>query len=225
MEIIIPLLALIISVVLHELMHGVTGDKLGDPTPGMLGRLTLNPIKHLDPWMSVALPGLLVLIGSPIIFGAAKPVPINPINFKDPKKDMAIVALAGPLTNLTLAVLSAGVFKLLFQNQTFLNAFLTQGPQAISATTPLSILMLFLTSMVTINLILAFLNLIPIPPLDGSKILQAFLPEEIAASYERMAPYGIFIILALFLFPIGPLSLSNFLSYLLQASLRLLGLM
>jgi len=222
MEIIIPLTALIISVVLHEVMHGFVGNRLGDPTPKMLGRLTLNPIKHLDPWMSVALPALLVLIGSPIIFGAAKPVPINPIHFKDPRKDMALVALAGPLTNFSLALLGIALFKLIFQSDTFSLMFLTQG---ISATSPLSWLVLFLSSHITINLVLGFLNLIPIPPLDGSKVLSAFLPEEIAASYERLAPYGIFILFALLLFPLGPLNIGNLLQFLLTTTLRLFGLL
>ena len=107
MELVIGLVILILSAILHEVMHGFTAFKLGDPTAKILGRLTLNPLPHIDPVMSVIIPALLVFSGSPIIFGAAKPVPINPIHFKDPKKDMALVALAGPLTNLFLAIISA----------------------------------------------------------------------------------------------------------------------
>src|SRR3990167_10321411 len=111
MEFLIPIVILVASAILHEIMHGVVADKLGDPTARVMGRLTLNPIPHLDPIMSVLLPALLVITQSPILFGAAKPVPVNPIHFKDPKKDMALTALAGPLTNLMLAVLAAQVLK------------------------------------------------------------------------------------------------------------------
>src|SRR3989344_8872988 len=113
MEFLIPLvIILIFSAVLHELMHGVVADKLGDPTARVMGRLTLNPIPHLDPVMSVLLPALLVITQSPILFGAAKPVPVNPIHFKDPKKDMALTALAGPLTNILVAVAAAQIIKI-----------------------------------------------------------------------------------------------------------------
>ncbi|KKS70660.1 MAG: Peptidase M50, partial [Candidatus Daviesbacteria bacterium GW2011_GWA2_42_7] len=104
MEFLIPIVILVASAILHEIMHGVVADRLGDPTARIMGRLTLNPIPHLDPIMSILLPTLLVLSGSPIIFGAAKPVPVNPIHFRDPKKDMALTALSGPLTNIALAL-------------------------------------------------------------------------------------------------------------------------
>src|SRR3989304_9867520 len=113
MEFLIPLVILVFSAMLHEVMHGVVADRLGDPTAKVMGRLTLNPIPHLDPIMSLLLPALLVLSGSPVIFGAAKPVPVNPIHFRDPKKDMALTALAGPLTNVFLAVFTAQIIKLI----------------------------------------------------------------------------------------------------------------
>lgn len=216
MQIITGITALIISVVLHELMHGVVADRLGDSTARLLGRITLNPIKHLDPIYSVLVPLLLIISGVGIIFGAAKPVPVNPIHFKDPKKDMALVALAGPVTNFVLALVAALLFHLFFQNIS-----LTQVPVA---SNPLQeLLFFFLLSMITINLILAFLNLIPIPPLDGSKIVSAFLPHHLAASYQSIGSFGIFILLALFFIP-GPFSLGIFLEKLLVTSLSLLGL-
>lgn len=222
MEIIIGLLALIISVILHELMHGVVGDKLGDPTPKLLGRLTLNPIKHIDPIGSIVVPAIFILqstiTGVPFVFGWAKPVPINPMHFKDPGKDMALVALAGPATNFALAALAIIVYKLIFQNESLLTAF-TQGDSNF-----LGLGILFIANLITINLALAFLNLVPIPPLDGSKILQAFLPENLAMSYEKVAPYGFIILLALFFIP-GPLNLSNILDSLMTATLQFFGLL
>src|SRR3989304_2347257 len=113
MEFLIPLVIFFFAAMLKEVMHGVVADKLGDPTARLMGRLTLNPIPHLDPIMSVLLPALLVLSGSPVIFGAAKPVPVNPIHFRDPKKDMALTALAGPLTNLAIAIIAAQILKLI----------------------------------------------------------------------------------------------------------------
>lgn len=222
MEIIIGLLALIISVILHELMHGVVGDKLGDPTPRLLGRLTLNPLKHIDPIGSIVVPAIFILqstvTGIPFVFGWAKPVPINPLHFKDPRKDMALVALAGPATNFVLAAVAIMIYKLIFQNENLLTAFTQSGSSF------LGLGLLFISNMITINLALAFLNLMPIPPLDGSKIVQAFLPENLAISYERIAPYGFIILLALFFIP-GPLNLSNILDSLMTATLQVFGLL
>src|SRR3989344_200205 len=165
MEFLIPLVILIFSAVLHEIMHGAVADKLGDPTARIMGRLTVNPIPHLDPLMSVLLPALLVFSGSPVIFGAAKPVPVNPIHFKDPKKDMALVALAGPLTNIALALISAQIIR-----------FLPSGAEPLWG----GALSSFLFLVVIYNLMLAIINLIPIPPLDGSKVLAAILPDDLA---------------------------------------------
>lgn len=203
MEFLIPLVILIFSAVLHEIMHGVVASKLGDPTAEVMGRLTLNPIPHLDPIMSIALPALLVFTGSPVIFGAAKPVPINPIHFKDPKKDMALTALAGPLTNLGLAVIAAQFIK-----------FIPLDP----------IISAFLYLVVIYNLMLAIINLIPIPPLDGSKILAALLPDELATSYQSIQQYGIFILFALLLFPFGGFSLGHIISNLIFFAVGALGL-
>jgi len=203
MEFLIPLIILLFSAVLHELAHGIVADRLGDPTPRLAGRLTLNPIPHLDPIMSVALPALLVFSGSPIIFGSAKPVPINPIHFKDPKKDMALTALAGPLTNILILVIASQLLK-------FIPISYTLSP--------------ILYMVVLYNLMLAIINLIPIPPLDGSKIIASFLPSETAYSYLSIERYGIFILFFLLMFPIGGFSLSNIISNLSIFSLKLLGI-
>src|SRR5437868_2496192 len=121
MELLLGLVVLIFSAILHEIMHGWVANKFGDPTARIMGRLTLNPIPHIDPVMSIILPALLLFSGSPIIFGAAKPVPVDPRHFKDPKKDMAIVALAGPMTNLGLAIIGALLFHVLSGNPLLAN--------------------------------------------------------------------------------------------------------
>lgn len=200
-EKLIYIAVLIFSAILHEIMHGVTAERLGDPTARLMGRITLNPIPHIDPVMSLLLPGLLIFMNSPIFFAAAKPVPVNPVHFKEPKKDMALVALAGPLTNFALALISILLLRLLGSNL------------------PL-ILNIVLEAMVWVNFGLGFLNLVPIPPLDGSKVFSAFLSERIAAQYLSLSPYGFFILFGLFyLTPLG-----SFLHYLTIFTLRLLGL-
>jgi Zn-dependent protease len=202
MEILLPLIILLFSAILHEVMHGVVADRLGDPTAKLLGRLTLNPIPHLDPMMSIAVPALLVLSGSPIIFGAAKPVPVNPIHFKDPRKDMALTALAGPITNLSIAMLASQIIKLI----------------------PLDPVLYFvLYTIVIYNLMLTIINLIPIPPLDGSKVLAAILPDELSRSYLAIERFGIFILFFLLIFPLGGFSLGKLISDLIGFSLRALG--
>ncbi len=203
MEILIPLIILIVSAILHEIMHGVVADKLGDPTARVMGRLTLNPIPHLDPVMSILLPAILVISNSPILFGAAKPVPVNPIHFKDPKKDMALVALAGPLTNAGIAIIAAQIIK-----------FFPLDP----------LFIVILHAIVFYNLMLAILNLIPIPPLDGSKVLAAFMPNDLARQYLAIERYGIFILFGLLLFPLGPFSLGDIISKLIEFSISALGI-
>lgn len=160
--------ALIMSVVMHEMAHGYAANWLGDPTARLAGRLTPNPLVHLDPLMSVILPALLVLTGSPILFGAAKPVPYNPYNLRNQKWGEAIVAAAGPATNIAIAI----VFALLLRNAELLNL----NPTFIN----LSVNIVFL------NIFLALFNLVPIPPLDGSKILPRLLPFSLAMKYDQL---------------------------------------
>lgn len=221
MEFLFPLVILIFSAVLHEIMHGVVADKLGDPTARIMGRLTLNPIPHLDPLMSIALPALLVFTGSPVIFGAAKPVPIQPHHFRDPKKDMALTALAGPLTNLFIALVAGIIFRILFPGELVLT-YLYGGALAQLSSNFFLGFILGLT--IYLNLMLAIINLIPIPPLDGSKVLAAVLPDEIAATYLSIQQYGIFILFALLLFPIGGFSLGDVISNLISFSVQLMGI-
>src|SRR3990167_7993834 len=117
MELIITLIVLIFSAILHEVAHGYVADRLGDPTARLSGRLTLNPKSHIDPFMSILLPLMLIISGSPIIFGGAKPVPVDPFNLRDGRKDIALVSLAGPLTNVLIALLAAILIHIFIPNQ------------------------------------------------------------------------------------------------------------
>jgi len=165
---------LFISITLHEYAHGWMAYKLGDPTPKLSGRLSLNPIAHVDPFGTVILPILLLVMSKgSFAFGYAKPVPINPSYFKNPKKDRGLVSAAGPLTNILIAIFLSLLVRLNFP----FTKTLVLG--------------------IAINLILAMLNLIPIPPLDGSGIVASFLPKRLAYEYLKIGPYGIFIVLIL----------------------------
>ena len=185
---------LLFSVIIHEVSHGLVALRLGDDTARRAGRLTLNPIKHLDPIGSFLLPLLLIMTGSSIILGWAKPVPYNP-NYlhKDYKYGPLKVALAGPGSNLAVAV----IFSLLIR---------------IGASFMSGIIISMLAFVVFLNILLAVFNLVPIPPLDGSKILTAFLPPEYAFRIERMGLWGMALILV-FLFFFFPL-IANITSYL-----------
>lgn len=161
------IIVLIISVIIHEMAHGYAAEWLGDPTARLAGRLTANPIPHLDPLMSVILPGLLVVTGSPILFGAAKPVPYNPYNFTNQRWGEAIVAFAGPASNIIIAI----IFAVLVRASDALN--LSETFVQLSFT------------IILLNLFLAFFNLVPIPPLDGSKILPKLLPLSLQIKYDN----------------------------------------
>lgn len=185
---IVPLL---FSVTIHEVAHGYVALRMGDHTARLAGRLTLNPIKHLDFFGSLLLPLILKLTGSPIIFGYAKPVPVNFSNLRDVRKGTIYVSSAGVLANFILALLSGILFQILtrykFLWQTsFFSPFITDLYS-----------MLFYS--VIINLILAIFNLIPIPPLDGSKILAMCLPTSLRMQYARLERYGMIIIIFLLL--------------------------
>ncbi len=204
MGMIISLIILLFSAILHEVAHGFVADKLGDPTARLAGRLTLNPKSHIDPMMSIALPLLLLLSGSPVIFGAAKPVPVDPFNFRDGRKDLALVALAGPLTNILVAIAASLVIRLFFISPS------------------LSFILPFLSTIVSLNLLLAIFNLLPIPPLDGSKVFSLILPESEANTYLSLGSFGMFILFFLLVFPIGGFSLGSLIFSLLSFAQHLL---
>lgn len=182
-ELIILAPPLLLALTLHEYAHGYVAYRLGDPTAKGLGRLSLNPLTHLDPI------GTLAFFF--IKFGWAKPVPVNPIYFKNPKKDMLWVALAGPLTNLALAVASALCAKLLWVGASLL-------PYSTLAEAVLVPVNAMLIASVWINLVLCIFNFLPIPPLDGSRILTGLLPNKMAMSYIKYEKYGFILILLLF---------------------------
>lgn len=209
---ILILVILIFSAIFHEIAHGSVADRFGDPTARLAGRLTLNPKKHIDPFMSILLPLMLILSGSPVIFGAAKPVPIDPFNLKEGRKDVALVAISGPLTNILIAVLGSFILKAIPIVGAFLYSDLS------------SILYSLLSTIVQINLLLAIFNLLPIPPLDGSKVFALILPERQAAVFLSLGSIGFFIIFFLLLFPIGGFSLGSLIFNLLTFSEKLLGL-
>lgn len=167
-EAIAIIVALILSIVLHEVAHGYAANWLGDPTARLAGRLSPNPIVHIDPLGSVIIPALLFITGAGFIFGWAKPVPYNPYNLRNQKWGEAIVAAAGPATNILLAIIFAVLIRL-------------ADPLALS-----SAFIELASYIVFINILLAFFNLIPIPPLDGSKILQSLLPTGAAMRYRDM---------------------------------------
>ena len=204
------LIILVFSAILHEVAHGLVADRLGDPTARLMGRLTLNPLPHIDPVMSILLPLVLILTNSPVVFGAAKPVPIDPFNLRDGRKDMAIVSLAGPATNFLIAIIATLVLKALH--------VFPQDNLVVFVLTLLSSLF------IQTNLLLGIFNLIPLPPLDGSKIFALILPEKEAAAYLSIGSIGIFIIFFLLAFPIGGFSLGIIIGNLLMFAEKLLGL-
>jgi Zn-dependent protease len=181
--IILQIAILILSVVVHEVSHGYAAYLLGDPTAKYAGRLTLNPLKHLDPWGSVIIPFLLVVSGAGIIFGWAKPVPYNPYNLKGQKHGPALVGAAGPLSNLALAIFAGIGMRILYVMGNSDGLFFQ-----------------ILLIVVTINILLLVFNLLPIPPLDGSKLLYSVLP---ISEHTKMVldQYGfVFLLVILYIF-------------------------
>ncbi|HET9946717.1 MAG TPA: site-2 protease family protein [Patescibacteria group bacterium] len=217
MEIVIGIVVLVFSAILHEVAHGYVADRLGDPTARLMGRLTLDPRKHIDPFLSILLPLLLIISGSPVIFGGAKPVPIDPYNLREGRKDIALVSLAGPLTNVLLAIASS----LLLKGLVFL---FPMTPTTVVSNTVITFIYALLITIVHYNILLAIFNLLPIPPLDGSKIFSLILPEREAALFLSLSQIGIFILFFLLVFPIGGFSLEHLIGQLYNYSLTLLGL-
>jgi len=188
-QISIMALPLLLGVILHEVAHGWVANKLGDPTARLSGRLTLNPLAHIDPFGSILIPCVLILTNSPFLIGYAKPVPVNFNNLGNPKKDMIWVALAGAVTNLLLALGFSLVHRfLMIASPIWDLPFLGLVLQPV---------ILMLRYGVVINVTLAIFNLIPIPPLDGGRVMVGLLPYKAAYTYSRLEPYGFLIIVGL----------------------------
>ncbi len=170
------LVVLIFSVVIHEVSHGLAADRLGDSTARLMGRLTLNPLKHLDPFGSIFLPLTLFFIsGGTVIFGWAKPVPYNPLYLKNPRRDAGLIALLGPVSNLVIASIFGVFLRLLY---------------SAGYGTTLPLLNLFFSFIVLINVSLAVFNLLPLPPLDGYRVLAAVLPASAEPLSDFLDKYG-----------------------------------
>ncbi|HPX61469.1 MAG TPA: site-2 protease family protein [Deltaproteobacteria bacterium] len=180
----------LLAITCHEVAHGYAAWRLGDPTARMLGRLTLNPFKHIDPFGTVVLPILLLLIKSPMLFGWAKPVPVDFSNLRKPKTDMIWVSLAGPMTNLGLALVSAMAYRLIT----------SLGNPAGGYSFVLLPLIYMLLFSVKFNLFLMLFNLIPVPPLDGGRVLVGLLPDRLSMQFARLEPYGMIVLFALLMF-------------------------
>ena len=183
MNYILQIVVLLFSVIVHEVAHGYIAYKNGDDTAKVMGRLTLNPVSHIDLFGSIILPLMLLLVHAPV-FGWAKPVPINPLKLNNPKKDMIWVSLAGCAANFALAII-AGIGMYLIKT------FVTTDTSVFVS------VYYILNLMLVINIILPLFNLIPVPPLDGSRVVFLLLPQETAAKYAKVEPYGFIIIFAL----------------------------
>lgn len=170
----------VLAITVHEVSHGWIARKLGDNTAFMLGRLTLNPLRHIDPVGTILIPGMLLLLHAGFLFGYAKPVPINWRNLHHPKRDMALVAAAGPGANLLMALVWALLIRAGVQLGEAGVALIYMGVAGI-----------------TINIILMVLNLLPLPPLDGGRVMTGLLPGPLAYKFSRIEPYGFFILIGL----------------------------
>jgi Zn-dependent protease len=182
---------LLFSVVAHEYAHAWTAYRQGDPTAHLLGRLTLNPLPHIDPMMSVLFPLMLFLVKSPFIFGAAKPVPVNPANFRNYRRGDLIVSSAGIVANLLLAAVSAGLFVAI-------GAAGAAVPGAMGVLGTLQRMALF---GILVNVTLGLFNLIPLPPLDGSHLFYHLLPPALGARYRALGRFGFALLLVVFMVP------------------------
>ena len=176
-------LPLLFAITLHEVAHGWTARHFGDMTAAQLGRLSLNPIKHIDPIGTILVPAILLFLGG-FVFGWAKPVPVNMFHLHNPKRDMAIVAAAGPVANLVMALVWALIAKL--------------GMSMYGELDWVALPLLYMGQAgIAINLILMLLNLLPLPPLDGGRVVAGMLPDNVAYQFGRIEPLGLFILLGL----------------------------
>ena len=197
-------LPLLFAMVLHEYAHGWVAHRCGDPTAQLQGRLTMNPLAHIDPFGTVILPLLCLVMPGGFILGWAKPVPIDPRLMRQPRRDMALVAAAGPVMNLALAIGSALLFALLSSIDPTIGSYSSNSDDTPSPDTWDTMFLLPIAVMavysVLINVLLMLFNLLPIPPLDGGRILTSLLPHTAAKTLVRVEPYGMFILVALIMF-------------------------
>lgn len=209
-QLIISAIPILIAITFHEVSHGLVAYKLGDPTAKMLGRLTLNPIAHIDIFGTVIMPILLfVLTDGRFVFGYAKPVPINPMNFKNPRRDMAISAAAGPVTNIVLAVISFLVLRLILVP-------LAAVVPGVAVETVFKPLFMIFNASILMNVVLASFNMIPIPPLDGGRVLAGLLPSRHAITFSKIEPFGFLIVIVLIYTGIANLFIMPLISFFLR---------
>ena len=183
----IQLLVILLALSVHESAHGWMAERFGDPTARMQGRITLNPIAHIDPIGTVVFPLMLALMGAPV-FGWAKPVMVNPHNLRNPRKDEIYIAAAGPISNIIKAIGGLVVFIILYQTGIVGSIYVTsRSAEAIT---------ILLLNLILINIFLAIFNLLPIPPLDGSRILEGILEGEALRTFKKIEPYGFIILIA-----------------------------
>ncbi len=180
---------ILLAVVLHEVAHGFVAYRLGDPTAAIRGRLTLNPLKHVDPIGTIIVPLLLVLTKAGFVFGWARPVPVNFANLRNPRRDMILVAAAGPATNFVIAGVAAAIVQAITLTA-------PGGDLKAASTVPFAVALIAYYT-VTTNVFLALFNLLPIPPLDGGRVMTGLLPPSLAQSFARIEPFGFIVLLVL----------------------------
>jgi Zn-dependent protease len=199
----------IIAITFHEAAHGWVAYKKGDPTAKMLGRVTLNPFPHIDPFGTILLPAMMLLLGMGMVFGWAKPVPVNFRLLRDQKRDPIYVAAAGVVTNLVLAVVSGIIFRILTAlDPALLLEAMTHGAAPLTDTPARAVLVpltLMCAVSVQFNVLLAFFNLIPVPPLDGGRIAVGLLPPRASMALASVERYGMLVVLLLLM--VGPLGI------------------
>jgi Zn-dependent protease len=190
-KLIIAAIPILIAITFHEVAHGFVANKLGDPTAKMMGRLTLNPLAHIDPIGTVIVPVMLfILSNGSFIFGTAKPVPVNFYNLKHPRRDSALVSAAGPATNIVIAFISILLYILF-------HLIFPQSSSSLFNQKIMSPLFIMLQYSISFNIFIAAFNLFPVPPLDGGRIATSLLPTKYAYHFSKLEPYGILIVLGL----------------------------